>query len=85
MSQRGIDAMLIASVWMAVMAFAVAISAAGLTSTVEVIYRVLVALGFMGLSSIAFWMAAELRRDEEEAPAGTLAPVRVRGRDRSRR
>lgn len=69
--------MLIASLWMAVMAFAVAIGAAVFPSTVEVIHAVLVALALMGSSSLAFWMAVELRADENEGPTGIPVPVPV--------
>ncbi len=84
MSQRGIYLPLIASIWMALMSFAVAASAATLTSLAEVLYRVLVAVAFMALSAFAYWTASEWKDAADEALKMTPAPVPVQVRRRIR-
>lgn len=80
LNRRGIDALRIVSIWMALIALAVAAGAVNAVSLAEVAYRVLVALGAMGLSAFALWTALELGRPRDEIEEGKLVPVPVRVR-----
>ena len=80
MNRRGADALLIAALGMATGALAAAVSAIGLTSMVDVAYRILVAVGLMGASTSACWVWVELKGCGGATGAPVPAPVRVRAR-----
>ncbi len=87
LSLKGVDALLVAAVGMALVALAVAASAVGLHSSAQLAQRILAAIGFMGLSTLALWagMALKGTRDEAGSRVPVPVPVRVRARVRPKR
>lgn len=87
LSLRGVEALLIAAVGMALVALTVAVSAAGLHSAAQLAQRVLIAVGLMGLSSLAFWAGITMKgaRDQARRLVPVPVPVQVRSRRRPSR
>ncbi len=78
LSRKGSVALLIASIWTALAAFVVAADAVYAVSTVDLICRILGAIGLMAVTAFGFWLGLEMRRSEVKAGSDVLIPVHVR-------